>query len=227
MNILLVEDEPAVATMLNKGLTEEGYSVTIAPDGKIGLQMATDHPFNIIILDVMLPGLNGIELCKQLRLQKNHTPVLMLTALGTTENVVTGLDAGADDYIAKPFKFRELSARLRSLSRRGGQPAEAVEVLRLGDLEMNLSAKTVQRGGQDITLTSTEYRLLEYLLRNKGRVVSRLDMLENVWGIDFNMGTNVVDVYVNYLRKKIDKPGPVKLIQTVIGMGYVMKEPSA
>ncbi len=225
MHILLVEDEPAVATMLNKGLTEEGHTVAIAPDGKIGLQMATDHPFSIIILDVMLPGINGIELCKLLRRQKNHTPVLMLTALGTTENVVTGLDAGADDYITKPFKFRELSARLRSLSRRG-QPAEPVETLKLADLEMNLTAKTVQRAGQDITLTSTEYRLLEYLLKNKGRVVSRLDMLENVWGIDFNMGTNVVDVYVNYLRKKIDKQGPVKLIQTVIGMGYVMKEPA-
>jgi two-component system, OmpR family, copper resistance phosphate regulon response regulator CusR len=149
----------------------------------------------------------------------------MLTALGTTENVVTGLDAGADDYITKPFKFRELSARLRSLSRRG-QHTEPEETLKLADLEMNLTAKTVQRAGQDITLTSTEYRLLEYLLKNKGRVVSRLDMLENVWGIDFNMGTNVVDVYVNYLRKKIEKTGPVKLIQTVIGMGYVMKEPA-
>jgi DNA-binding response OmpR family regulator len=225
MHILLVEDEPAVATMLNKGLVEEGHTVTIAPDGKIGLQMATDHPFSIIILDVMLPGINGIELCKQLRRQKNHTPVLMLTALGTTENVVTGLDAGADDYITKPFKFRELSARLRSLLRRG-QASGPEETLKLADLEMNLTAKTVQRAGQDITLTSTEYRLLEYLLKNKGRVVSRLDMLENVWGIDFNMGTNVVDVYVNYLRKKIDKTGSVKLIQTVIGMGYVMKEPS-
>lgn len=225
MHILLVEDEPAVATMLNKGLTEEGHTVAIAPDGKIGLEMASVNSFSIIILDVMLPGMNGIELCKQLRRQKVHTPIIMLTALGTTENVVTGLDAGADDYITKPFKFRELSARLRSLSRRG-QPAETEELLRLADLEMNLTAKTVTRAGQDITLTSTEYRLLEYLLRNKGRVVSRLDMLENVWGIDFNMGTNVVDVYVNYLRKKIDKPGPVKLIQTVIGMGYVMKEPA-
>lgn len=225
MHILLVEDEPAVATMLNKGLTEEGHTVTIAPDGKIGLQMATDNPFSVIILDVMLPGINGIEICKQLRRQKNHTPVLMLTALSTTENVVTGLDAGADDYITKPFKFRELSARLRSLSRRG-QSAGPVEALTLADLEMNLTAKTVRRAGQDISLTSTEYRLLEYLLKNKGRVVSRLDILENVWGIDFNMGTNVVDVYVNYLRKKIDKRGPVKLIQTVIGMGYVMKEPT-
>lgn len=226
MHILLVEDEPAVAGMLNKGLTEEGHIITVAPDGPIGLQMATENSFNMIILDVMLPGMNGIELCKQLRKQKNHTPILMLTALSTTENVVTGLDAGADDYITKPFKFRELAARVRSLSRRG-LPAEPAEVLRLADLEMDLTARTVTRGGIHISLTSTEYRLLEYLLKNKGRVVSRLDMLENVWGIDFNMGTNVVDVYVNYLRKKIDKPGPVKLIQTVIGMGYVMKEPAA
>ncbi|RYY62051.1 MAG: response regulator transcription factor [Chitinophagaceae bacterium] len=225
MHILLVEDEPGVAAMITKGLTEEGHEVVVAPDGKIGLDMASGNKFDIMILDVMLPGMNGIELCKQLRRQKDHTPVLMLTALASTENIVTGLDAGADDYISKPFKFRELTARIRSLSRRGSV-AEVPEILKLADLEMNLLARTVQRNGVDITLTSTEYRLLEYLLKNKGRVVSRLDMLENVWGIDFNMGTNVVDVYVNYLRKKIDRQGPVKLIQTVIGMGYILKEPS-
>ena len=225
MHILLVEDEPGVAAMITKGLTEEGHEVVVAPDGKIGLDMATASKFDIMILDVMLPGINGIELCKQLRKQKDHTPVLMLTALASTENIVTGLDAGADDYISKPFKFRELTARIRSLSRRGSV-AEVPEILKLADLEMNLLARTVKRNGIDITLTSTEYRLLEYLLKNKGRVVSRLDMLENVWGIDFNMGTNVVDVYVNYLRKKIDRQEPVKLIQTVIGMGYILKEPS-
>ncbi len=225
MKILLVEDEPGVAAMINKGLTEEGHEVTIAPDGRIGLDMATAHQFNLLILDVMLPGLNGIELCRQLRQNKNQTPILMLTALGTTENVVSGLDAGADDYLTKPFKFRELNARIRSLARRG-LSSEPVELLSLADLVMDLSAKTVTRNGAEVSLTSTEYRLLEYLLRNKNRVVSRLDMLEHVWGIDFNMGTNVVDVYVNYLRKKIDKPGPVRLIQTVIGMGYVMKEPN-
>ncbi|RYY55507.1 MAG: response regulator transcription factor [Chitinophagaceae bacterium] len=225
MHILLVEDEPGVASMITKGLTEEGHEVTVAPDGNIGLDMATNGKFDVMILDVMLPGINGIELCKQLRKQKDHTPILMVTALASTENIVTGLDAGADDYISKPFKFRELTARLRSLSRRGSV-TEVPEILKLADLEMNLLARTVQRNGVDISLTSTEYRLLEYLLKNKGRVVSRLDMLENVWGIDFNMGTNVVDVYVNYLRKKIDKQGPVKLIQTVIGMGYILKEPS-
>lgn len=225
MQVLLVEDEPSVASMLNKGLGEEGYQVTVAPDGKLGLQLATDNPYSIIILDVMLPGINGLELCRQLRSQDIQTPILMLTALATTDNVVTGLDAGADDYITKPFKFKELSARLRSLARR--RPASEPErVLRLADLEMNLSARTVTRFGQSISLTATEYRLLEYLMRNKARVVSRLDILEQVWGIDFNMGTNVVDVYVNYLRKKIERKDADKLIHTVIGMGYCMKEPA-
>jgi DNA-binding response OmpR family regulator len=225
MQILLVEDEPAVASMLNKGLAEEGHTVTVAPDGRLGLEMATTNNYQVIILDVMLPGLNGIELCRQLRKNENHTPILMLTALGTTDNLVTGLDAGADDYITKPFKFRELSARLRSLSRRG-QSAEPERILRLADLEMNLTARTVERSGQQLSLTATEYRLLEYLMKNKGRVLSRLDLLENVWGIDFNLGTNVVDVYVNYLRKKVERSQFPKLIHTVIGMGYTMKEPA-
>lgn len=226
MQILLVEDEPAVASMLNKGLAEEGHTVTVAPDGRLGLEMATTNNYQVIILDVMLPGLNGIELCRQLRKNENHTPILMLTALGTTDNLVTGLDAGADDYITKPFKFRELSARLRSLSRRG-HSAEPERILRLADLEMNLTARTVERSGLQLSLTATEYRLLEYLMKNKGRVLSRLDLLENVWGIDFNLGTNVVDVYVNYLRKKVERTQFPKLIHTVIGMGYTMKEPAA
>lgn len=224
MQVLLVEDEPSVASMLNKGLGEEGYQVTVAPDGKLGLQLATDNPYSIIILDVMLPGINGLELCRQLRSRNILTPILMLTALATTDNVVTGLDAGADDYITKPFKFKELSARLRSLARRR-PPMEQEKLLKLADLEMNLTARTVTRFGQSISLTATEYRLLEYLMKNKGRVVSRLDVLEHVWGIDFNMGTNVVDVYVNYLRKKIERKEAGKLIHTVIGMGYCMKEP--
>ncbi len=224
MQVLLVEDEPSVASMLNKGLGEEGYQVTVAPDGKLGLQLATDNPYSIIILDVMLPGINGLELCRQLRSRNILTPILMLTALATTDNVVTGLDAGADDYITKPFKFKELSARLRSLARRR-PPMEQEKLLKLADLEMNLTSRTVTRFGQSISLTATEYRLLEYLMKNKGRVVSRLDVLEHVWGIDFNMGTNVVDVYVNYLRKKIERKEAGKLIHTVIGMGYCMKEP--
>lgn len=224
MQVLLVEDEPSVASMLNKGLGEEGYQVTVAPDGKLGLQLATDNQYSIIILDVMLPGINGLELCRQLRSRNILTPILMLTALATTDNVVTGLDAGADDYITKPFKFKELSARLRSLARRR-PPMEQEKLLKLDDLEMNLTARTVTRFGQSISLTATEYRLLEYLMKNKGRVVSRLDVLEHVWGIDFNMGTNVVDVYVNYLRKKIERKEAGKLIHTVIGMGYCMKEP--
>ncbi|MET0638134.1 MAG: response regulator transcription factor [Chitinophagaceae bacterium] len=225
MHILLIEDEPSVAAMITKGLSEEGHDVVVAPDGRIGLEMARGSKYDLMVLDVMLPGLNGIELCRQLRQQKDQTPVLMLTALSSTENIVAGLDAGADDYMSKPFKFRELIARIHSLSRRSSGK-EVQEILVLGDLAMNLHSRTVQRGGVDISLTSTEYRLLKYMLTNKGCVMSRIDMLENVWGTDFNMGTNVVDVYVNYLRKKIDKQGPVKLIQTVIGMGYILKAPA-
>src|SRR5690606_36636735 len=174
MQVLLVEDEPSVASMLNKGLGEEGYQVTVAPDGKLGLQLATDNPYSIIILDVMLPGINGLKLCRPLRSRNILTPILMLTALATTEHVVTGLDAGADDYITKPFKFKALSARLRSLERRR-PPVEQEKLLNLADLEMNLTARTVTRFGQSISLTATESRLLEYLMKNKGRVVSRLD----------------------------------------------------
>jgi DNA-binding response OmpR family regulator len=176
-------------------------------------------------LDIMLPGVNGLELCRQLRKEHIDTPVLMLTALGTTENIVTGLDNGADDYLVKPFKFAELEARLRTLSRRKNGSNRSTEQLQIGDLTLNTATKTAQRNGQEIVLTSTEYRLLEFMIRNRGRVLSRIELLENIWGIDFNMGTNVVDVYVNYLRKKIGNDQENKLIHTVIGMGYIVKEP--
>ncbi len=223
MNVLLVEDEASVAIMINKGLGEAGHQVSIAPDGNIGWQMATSINFDVIILDIMLPGMNGLELCRKLRENQLDTPILMLTALSTTENIVVGLDNGADDYLAKPFKFAELEARIRNLVRRRSSPAANSEELIVNDLTLNLASKTAFRNTKEITLTSTEYRLLEYMVRNKGRVLSRLQLLENVWGIDFNMGTNVVDVYVNYLRKKIDKEADVKLIHTVTGMGYVIK----
>jgi DNA-binding response OmpR family regulator len=225
MKILLVEDEPSVASMMLKGLTEKGYSVSVAPDGNLALQMALDGQYQLFIIDVMLPGMNGIELCRTLRQKGMETPVLMLTALGTTENIVAGLDSGADDYVVKPFRFAELEARIRSLLRRSMPDLTTpAEMLVAGDLEMNLDAKSVQRSGRDITLTATEYRLLECLLRNQNRVLSRVELLEKVWGVDFNMGTNVVDVYINYLRKKIDKDFDTKLLQTVVGMGYMIKE---
>jgi DNA-binding response OmpR family regulator len=220
---LLIEDEAAVAVMINKGLSESGYSVTVAPDGHIGLDMALNNHFDIIILDIMLPGINGLELCKKLRRHEVSTPILMLTALDSTENIVTGLDNGADDYMTKPFKFPELEARLRNLARRNSNTVKPSDLLQAGDLVMNNAAKSVHRNGQEISLTATEYRLLEFMLRNKGKVLSRIELLENVWSINFNMGTNVVDVYVNYLRKKIDKNSSVKLIHTVTGMGYIIK----
>ncbi|MDO9374710.1 MAG: response regulator transcription factor [Ferruginibacter sp.] len=223
MKILLVEDEPAVAQLITKGLKENDHQVTLAPDGLLGLQMATAHSFDIVILDIMLPGISGMELCKQIRLKDTATPILFLTALGTTENVVAGLNAGADDYLVKPFQFAELVARLNSLNRRKQLPVQSATTIQFGQTSVNLNAKLVTYAGENVNLTSTEYRLLEYFLANKNRVLSRLEILEHVWGIDFNMGTNVVDVYVNYLRKKIDKDVSQKCINTVIGRGYMLK----
>jgi DNA-binding response OmpR family regulator len=225
MKILLVEDEAVIAGMLNKGLKEAGYEVTVAPDGLIGHEMAVKNQFDIMILDIMLPGMNGMQLCKQLRRQQIDTPILMLTALGTTENIVAGLDSGADDYLVKPFQFAELEARLRTLVRRkspgNNMPAD---LLQIGTLTLNTNTRSASLNGEPVSLTATEYRLLEFMLLNRGRVLSRMELLENVWGIDFNMSTNVVDVYVNYLRKKIDTNPAQKLIHTMIGMGYILKE---
>ncbi len=225
MNILLVEDEPSIANLINKGLSEAGYTVSIAPDGNIGYQMATRNTYDLYILDIMLPGINGLELCRMLRKGKDNKPIILLTALGTTDNIVTGLDTGADDYIVKPFRFAELLARIRALlRRRSGSMAEDNNTVRIADLELDPDAKIVKRAGVEISLTSTEYRMLKHFITNQRKVISRMELLEHVWGVDFNMATNVVDVYVNYLRKKIDKDFDPKLIHTVIGMGYIMKE---
>jgi two-component system, OmpR family, copper resistance phosphate regulon response regulator CusR len=224
MNLLLVEDEPSVVSVISRGLTDEGFTVSIAPDGLIGKQMAIENQFDLIILDIMLPVINGLELCKIIKEQKPNTPIIMLTALGTTENVVNGLDNGADDYLIKPFKFAELFARIRMLLRRYHGVVSQDQIISVADLQINLSAKTVKRNQQEIILTATEYRLIEYMARNKAKILSRIDILENVWDIDFNLGTNVVDVYVNYLRKKIDKNSDQKLIHTVVGLGYILKE---
>lgn len=225
LNVLLVEDEISVGNLINKGLSERGYKISLAPDGDIGYEMATRNEFDIMILDIMLPGMNGLELCKRLRNNKIDTPILMLTALSSTENIVTGLDSGADDYLTKPFKFAELEARIRSLARRKNQiQPEDTNILRVADLELNPDSKVVSRNGKKISLTSTEFRLLEFLMKNKGKVLSRMTILENVWGIDFNISTNVVDVYINYVRKKIENAFDRKLLHTVVGMGYVIKE---
>lgn len=230
MKLLLIEDEPAVVSVITRGLSEAGYEVSVALDGNSGLQMALNNPsFRLIILDVMLPGMNGIEVCRSLREAKQEVPILMLTALGTTENIVMGLDSGADDYLIKPFKLQELEARIRSLLRRKNNidipvPVTSAAVLALADLELNMDTKAASRQGKNISLTATEYRLLEYLLKNPRKVLSRLEILEQVWGIEFNMNTKVVDVYINYLRKKINKHHPTELIHTVVGLGYMIRE---
>lgn len=226
-NILLVEDEVHVASLIMRSLAEEGYEVSLAPDGTTGLDMAMQNNFDLLILDIMLPGINGLEVCRRIRASGSKVPILMLTALGTTQNIVNGLDNGADDYLVKPYKLAELLARVRSMIRRRGDMPEQekhTEKMKLADLVLNLADKTATRGGRKIDLTATEYRLLKYMLANKKRLLSRMDILEAVWGIDFNMNTKVVDVYVNYLRKKIDKDFDQKLVHTVIGMGYILKE---
>ena len=227
MKILIVEDEPNVVSVLTRGLNGEGFETSVAPDGSIALEMIAAHTFDLIVMDIMLPGVNGIDLCKQVKNKYPFTPIIMLTALGTTENIVTGLDNGADDYLVKPFKIAELSARIRTILRRFTGSQTIDEIITIGNLQLNIQAKTVVRGNKEITLTATEYRLLQFFAKNKNKTLSRIDILENVWDIDFNMGTNVVDVYVNYLRKKIDKGFDNNLIHTIVGLGYMLKEKTA
>lgn len=226
MKILLIEDEAAVISLIERGLKEKGLEVSVAMDGNTGLQMIRDHNFNLVILDIMLPGMNGVQICKEIRAIGLELPVLMLTALGSTENIVTGLDSGADDYMVKPFKINELIARVNALGRRTFRKVQVTDshILQIANLQLDTDAKIAQCDDEIISLTSTEYKLLEFFMKNQARVLSRMEILENVWDIDFNLGTNVVDVYVNYLRKKIDKNRDAKLIHTMIGMGYMMKE---
>ena len=223
--ILLVEDERRMADTLHFGLTENGYEVETAYDGNIGYRLFKNSPFDMVILDINLPGMNGYELCKNIRATNKSIPVIMLTALNTIEDKIEGYDAGADDYIIKPFEFRELMMKIRVLLRRSSDSnLPTGNILQAGDLQMNLDTKTVTRNDEVILLTAKEFQLLEYLLRNKNRVVSRSDIAINVWDIDFDTNTNIIDVYINYVRNKIDKPFPDKLIHTQIGMGYVLKE---
>lgn len=221
MKILVVEDEPKVASFLKKGLEEKGYTVDIVYDGQLGLRMAGQNQYDLAILDIIIPRINGIELCKQIKAQQPELPILMLTALGTTEDKVSGFEAGADDYLVKPFEFAELLARVKALTKRGKQTAEVTNQLVVADLELDVDKKVAHRGGQKIELTAKEFSLLDYFMRNEGKVVSRVEIAEKVWDIHFDTGTNVVDVYVNILRKKIDRDFPVKLIHTRIGMGYL------
>lgn len=222
MKILLIEDEQRVASFIRKGLEEYNIQVAQAFDGVTGLNIALADSFDVIILDIVMPGMNGLELCRKLRDEHgDQTPLLMLTALGTTDDIVQGLTIGADDYLTKPFKFSELLARVYALARR---KTVVNRVLTVDDLKMDTKAMEVTRGGKKIELTAREFRLLEYLLLNKNQVMSRTYILENVWDINHDLGTNVVEVYINYLRKKIDHDFPVPLIKTVVGMGYTIKD---
>lgn len=224
MKVLIVEDEPKLASFVKKGLEEQRCEVDLAYDGQIGRTMALTNSYDVIVLDVNLPKVNGLDLAQTIRKEQVKTPILMLTAMGSVEDKLSGFEAGADDYLVKPFEFRELMARIRVLHKRSSDSGSTINVLRVADLELDLNEKVARRGGKRIELTAKEFGLLEYLMRNRGRVVSRIDIAEKVWDIHFDTGTNVIDVYVNFLRKKVDKEFPTKLIHTVIGMGYIMKE---
>lgn len=218
MRVLVVEDEPKIAAFLKRGLEENAYAVDVARDGEEGLAWAQAFPYDLIILDIMLPKLDGVTLCRRLRAEGNRANILMLTAKDDIEDRVTGLDAGADDYLVKPFAFRELLARLRALQRRGGE--QRTTRLQVADLVLDLVSHQAMRGGRTIELTAKEFALLEFLMRHPNQTLSRTVIAEHVWDYDFYNQSNVVDVYIRYLRKKIDDPFELKLIQTVRGMGY-------
>lgn len=224
MKILLVEDEPKTLQLIKEGLEQHQLEVDIAYDGLLGLTLAQRNYYDLIISDIILPELNGLQLCKKIRELNIPTPILLLTAMSTPEDIVTGLDAGADDYLPKPFEFAVLMARIRALTRRKTNTNSTANILRMADLELNVDSKQVQRAGKEILLTAKEFNLLEYFLRNPGRVISKVELAEKIWDITFDTGTNVIEVFVNFLRKKIDKDFEKKLLHTQIGMGYVMKE---
>lgn len=222
MRILVIEDEKKIAALIKRGLKEEGYASDLASDGEEGLFMASTNQYDVIILDVMLPKLDGINICRRLREKKIPTPVIMVTAKDAVTDKVKGLDSGADDYLTKPFAFEELLARIRVLLRKpDGQSASR---LRVDDLELDLLTHRVTREGKEIILTTKEYALLEYLMRNPGSVVTRTMISEHVWDINFDTDTNVIDVYINYLRRKIDDGFKKNLIHTIRGRGYTLKD---
>ena len=223
--LLIVEDEKKIADTLKFGLSEYGYDVEVAYDGMIGLHLFNASEFDLIILDINLPGLNGYELCKAIRQKDRHVPIIMLTSMITLNDKVEGYDAGTDDYMVKPFEFKELLLKIRALLKRTvNQSLPVGNVLKASDLEMNLDSKEVKRDDRIINLTTKEFQLLEYLLRNKNKVVSRIDIAVNVWEVDFETNTNVIDVYISYVLNKVDKGFGHKLIQTHVGMGYILKE---
>lgn len=230
MKILLIEDEPKTAASIQAFLEESGLAVSHAPDGQAGHELALREPFDVIVSDIQMPRMTGLELCQKLREAGIQTPFLFLSALSQTDDKVTGLNVGADDYLAKPFDFSELKARIEALARRrstgGGQAAAVSRKLVFADLEMNLDTLEVVRAGQKIVLTPREFALLEFFVRNPGRVVSKTEILERVWNIDEKINTNVIEVYVSYVRNKVDKGFDQKILHTHFGVGYVLKLPA-
>jgi DNA-binding response OmpR family regulator len=224
VKILLVEDEAKTLQLIKQGLEQHNMEVDIAYDGLMGLTLAQRNPYDLLITDIILPEINGLNLCRKLRESGFETPILLLTALSTTADIITGLDAGADDYLGKPFEFSELMARVRALTRRNKAIIAPSNVLRVSDLELNQDTKQVKRAGREILLTAKEFNLLELLMRHPGRVISKVERAEKIWDVTFDTGTNVIEVYVNFLRKKVDKDFDRKLIHTQIGMGYVIKD---
>lgn len=224
IKLLLVEDEKKIASAITKGLEEHNYIVHTAFDGVIAEKLFLSDTFDLVILDINLPGINGYDLAKIIRATNQNIPILFLSALSTIDDKLEGFDAGGDDYLIKPFEFKELLARIKTLLKRSNKNLQSGNILKIADLEVNLDSKEVKRGGNKIALTAKEFQLLEYLVKNKGRVVSRADIADKVWDIGFDTGTNVIDVYITFLRKKIDREFPVKLIHTQVGMGYIVKE---
>ena len=225
LQVLLIEDEQRIAELIKRGLQEQGFNVMVAYDGETGKKLALSNHYDIIITDIVLPVISGIDLCKEVRLQKPDIPIIMLTALGTTNDKVEGFDAGADDYLVKPFDLRELHVRIRALLKRSNSNVNAKGfILKYADLELNLHTKIVKRHNIEISLTPKELKLLEYMLQNTERVLSRTEIAENVWETTFDTGTNFIDVYINYLRKKIDRDFNIKLIHTKPGLGFIFKK---
>lgn len=221
MRVLVAEDEKKIAEFIRRGLKEEGYAADLAHTGPEALRLAEENPYDLLLLDVMLPGLDGVAVCARLRASGFAAPILMLTARDRIEDKVKGLDSGANDYLTKPFAFEELLARIRALLRT--KPSEASAVLKAGDIELDLAAHKARLSGRELDLSAKEFSLLEYLVRNNGRLVTRTMIAEHVWDINFDTGTNVIDVYINYLRRKLEKSPAKKIIHTVRGKGYLLK----
>ncbi len=224
IKILLIEDEPKTVQSLKQGLEENNYDVSIAYDGHMGKQLALAHTYQLIVSDIIIPGINGLDLCRELRSLGIQTPILMLTALSTTDDKLNGFEAGADDYLPKPFDFKEFLARVKALIKRSNQTILDAQVLKFADLEMDLNSSLVSRAGQMIHLTSKEFQLLEYFLRNQEKVISKAEIAENIWEVEDENSSNLIEVYVNYLRKKVDKGFSSKLIHTQFGMGYILRQ---